>query len=91
MDPMLAEFDHEGELTRRLLERIPGEKLDWRPHAKSMSLGQLALHVASIPGDLAKMISADGLDVETVNFEAASPGSASELIPRLDESLETAQ
>src|SRR5262249_35981609 len=54
MKSMLDELHQEAATTRRLLERVPGEKLSWKPHPKSMSLGQLALHVAKIPGDLAR-------------------------------------
>ena len=55
MQTMLDELQQEATTTRRLLERVPGDKLSWKPHPKSMSLGQLALHVASIPGNLARL------------------------------------
>src|SRR3954466_9620593 len=48
-DALLAEFDHETATTRRLLERIPDERLTWKPHEKSMSLGGIATHLANIP------------------------------------------
>ena len=47
---LLQEFDAEAKTTRRVLERVPTDKLTWKPHPKSMSLGALALHVASAPG-----------------------------------------
>ena len=46
----IQELEQEAQTTRRVLERVPGNRLAWKPHAKSMSLGQLALHVASTPG-----------------------------------------
>jgi uncharacterized damage-inducible protein DinB len=46
----LQEFDNEAKTTRRVLERVPAEKFEWKPHPKSMSLGQLALHTAMTPG-----------------------------------------
>jgi uncharacterized damage-inducible protein DinB len=46
----LAEFENEAQTTRRVLERVPTDKLSWRPHPKSMSLGTLAMHVATSPG-----------------------------------------
>ena len=49
-DAILREFDNEAGTTRRVLERVPADKLEWRPHPKSMSLGVLALHVAASPG-----------------------------------------
>jgi uncharacterized damage-inducible protein DinB len=48
-DGLLAEYDHEIATTRKLLERLPDDKLSWKPHEKSMSLGGLATHLASIP------------------------------------------
>jgi len=47
---LLQEFDNEAKTTRRVLERVPTDKLSWKPHPKSMSLGALALHVAASPG-----------------------------------------
>jgi uncharacterized damage-inducible protein DinB len=47
-DALLPEFDHEMGTTRKLLERVPESRFDWKPHAKSMSLGGLATHVANI-------------------------------------------
>jgi uncharacterized damage-inducible protein DinB len=46
---LLPEFDHEAAVTRTVLERVPEGQAAWRPHAKSMTLGELAMHVASIP------------------------------------------
>ncbi len=46
---ILQEFEQESKTTRRVLERVPADKLAWKPHPKSMSLGQLALHVAMAP------------------------------------------
>jgi uncharacterized damage-inducible protein DinB len=48
-DALLPEYDHELATTRRLLERVPEADFAWKPHEKSMTLGQLAGHVANIP------------------------------------------
>jgi uncharacterized damage-inducible protein DinB len=48
----LQEFDHEAKTTRRVLERVPADKFSWKPHPKSMSLGELALHTAMTPGTI---------------------------------------
>jgi uncharacterized damage-inducible protein DinB len=48
-DSLLAEYDHEVGTTRKLLERLPDDKLAWKPHAKSMSLGGLGTHLANLP------------------------------------------
>jgi uncharacterized damage-inducible protein DinB len=47
---ILQEFDNEAKTTRRVLERVPADKFSWKPHPKSMSLGELALHTAMTPG-----------------------------------------
>jgi uncharacterized damage-inducible protein DinB len=49
VDALLPEFDHEMTVTRKLLERVPDDKLTWKPHQKSYTLGQLAQHLATIP------------------------------------------
>jgi uncharacterized damage-inducible protein DinB len=48
-ESILPEFDHETATTRTLLERVPADKAEWKPHTKSMSLGQLAMHIANLP------------------------------------------
>ena len=49
VDALLPEFDHEMSVTRKVLERVPGDKFEWKPHPKSMSFGALAQHVANLP------------------------------------------
>lgn len=53
VDSLLVEIDQEAQTTKRVLERIPENKLTWKPHPKAFSLGQLALHIASVPGSVA--------------------------------------
>jgi uncharacterized damage-inducible protein DinB len=48
-DALIAEFDHEMGTTRKLLERVPDDKLAWRPHERSMTLGTLATHLGTLP------------------------------------------
>ena len=60
---LLAEFDQEMAVTRRLLERVPGEKGEWKPHPKSFSLGHLAQLVTWMPGWIANAVSEDTLDL----------------------------
>jgi uncharacterized damage-inducible protein DinB len=47
-DGLLVEFDHEIATTRKLLERLPEDKLSWKPHERSRSFGGLAMHLGSI-------------------------------------------
>ena len=93
MEPMLNELRHEAETTKRLLDRVPANKLEWRPHPKSMSLGQVALHVASIPGDLtrlAQLAQLDQFDAANANFEPAMPESKAMVMSALDKGLSEA-
>ena len=48
-DALVAEFDHETKVTRNLLARVPDDNATWKPHGKSMSMGELAVHLANIP------------------------------------------
>src|SRR5438477_12484750 len=86
---LIQELEYEGQTTRRVLERVPGDKLSWKPHDKSMSLGQLALHVATVPGAIAEMSRKSPFPVP--QFVQPSPGSVSELIPALDQSVAKAR
>jgi hypothetical protein len=58
----LPEFDQEMAAARRTLERIPEDKLAWKPHEKSMTLGRLAGHIAELPGMGVKVMNEDALD-----------------------------
>jgi len=60
---LIQELEQECKTTRRVLERVPADKLGWKPHAKSMSLGQLAMHVASVPGFITSWALQDSVEV----------------------------
>jgi uncharacterized damage-inducible protein DinB len=49
VDALLPEFDREMSATRKVLERVPEDRFDWKPHAKSFSIGALATHLANLP------------------------------------------
>ncbi len=89
-DALIAEMDQEAEATRRMLERVPADQLGWKPHQKSMSLGQLALHVAGAPGMVAGLLLED--TILPLEFEEPpSPVSKEEVLAALDESVDTAR
>lgn len=90
-DALLAELDQEAPATRRVLERVPGDHLDWRPGPQGMALGQLAWHVATIPANISQLAQMDGLESAGVDFTPRMPASASELLPAYDAALETAR
>ena len=91
IDPILAEFREEATITKRVLERVPEPKLAWKPHQKSMSLGQLAWHVAVIPGNLSRLLMQDGFDVMQGNFEPPLPKNCAEIFSAYNESVRDAE
>jgi|SRR5690348_2486270 len=80
---LLAEFDHEMTTTRKLLERVPEDRFDWKPHAKSSSLGQLAQHVATLPRLGAITLTQTEVDMATFQPPPA-PTSRAELLSTFD-------
>ena len=56
------ELEAEVVITRKMLERVPADKFDWKPHAKSMPMKQLSVHVAELPGWVAMALATTGLD-----------------------------
>jgi uncharacterized damage-inducible protein DinB len=91
LEPMVSEIQQEAAITKRVLERVPADKLTWKPHPKSMSLGQLAIHVATIPGNLSRLAQQDGLDVSQAKFEPEQPNSLKEILAALDTSIKAAE
>ena len=89
IDGMLQELELETQTTRRVLERVPNDYLSWRPHAKARTLGQLALHVATVPGGVAALASRS--PAQAPDFTDPSPNSASELVPALEQSIASAK
>jgi uncharacterized damage-inducible protein DinB len=62
-ETLLTEFDHEMGTTRRLLERVPHDQMQWKPHDKSMSLGELSTHVAGLPRWGSAILADTGFDL----------------------------
>src|SRR5580704_17953849 len=81
VEPMLNEFREEAAITKRVLDRVPADKLTWKPHRKSMSVGQLALHIASVTGSLAKISQLDEFDVAQPNFDPPAPKIRRKIMP----------
>ena len=86
---LLSELEQEAQTTRRVLERVPQARLAWKPHPKSMSLGQLALHVAMVPGLVAELAARDS--IERPQFVQPEASAASDLVPALDSSVAKAR
>ena len=90
IDGMLHELEQETQTTRRVLERVPDHQLGWRPHERARTLGELALHVAMVPGGVAELVASPS-PAQAPQFTDPSPTSASELIPALDQSIAKAK
>ena len=85
---LLAEFEVQAPVTRRFLERLPEDKLTWKPHDKSMSAGQLAHHLASVPGGIVRFVENNPAQApESFNFP--QPASRQEILKTLEESIAT--
>ena len=89
IEGLLRELEQEAQTTRRVLERVPGDRLSWKPHDKSMSLGQLALHVATVPGAVAEMSRHSPFPIP--EFIQPSATTVAELIPALEQSVAKAR
>lgn len=84
---LLEELQHEALGTRKILERVPDEKLGWQPHQKSMTIGRLAAHIAEIPGWLHETIMQDELDFATANFNSTPLDNTTALLQAFEENL----
>jgi uncharacterized damage-inducible protein DinB len=88
VDSMVMEIEQESKVTQRVLDRVPGDKLAWKPHAKSYSLGQLAMHIATGQGRLAEIISKDTHEIG--NISQSQPGSKNEILEAFSQSTAAA-
>ena len=86
-EAFIQEFEQEAATTRRVLERVPQDRLTWKPHPKSMSLGTLALHVASAPAFIAEWAVQDTIEM-TGDFEGSPEAkTTSEILMAHDEGV----
>jgi len=90
---ILEQLDREAELTRRALERVPKGKNDWKPHPKSMPLGQLAHMVATMPSWISMIVKQDELDVAPKEGrpERPQPKNSKEYLAALDDAAAQAR
>jgi uncharacterized damage-inducible protein DinB len=88
---LLAELEQEATITRPFLERLPADKLTWKPHAKSMTLGQLALHIARVPGGITSMAQSDQVPAPDFAAPNPQPQSGDEVLAAFDKSIATAR
>jgi len=84
---MVQEFREEAAITKRVLNCVPADKLTWKPHLKSMSLGQLAGHIAGIPGRISRMAQQESFDVLKGSFVPPQPKSLEEILGTLEQGV----
>jgi uncharacterized damage-inducible protein DinB len=87
---LLPEFDHEMANTRKTLERVPDDRLEFKPHEKSLSLLQLAGHIGNIPSWTEVTLTTDGLDIDGP-FERDEPTSRAEILAEFDRNVASAR
>jgi uncharacterized damage-inducible protein DinB len=85
-EQLLPEFEHEMANTRKILERVPEDKLGWKPHEKSMSLGRLAGHIAELPLWAVHTLTVDSYDITPKDgkYEAHEMTSRNETLANFD-------
>jgi uncharacterized damage-inducible protein DinB len=83
---MLAEFETQASVTKRYLERLPEDKLTWKPHEKSMTAGQLAYHLATVPGGVVRFVQSNPAQAPK-SFTFEQPASRAEILEALEESV----
>ena len=84
---LIAEMEHEAEVTRTCLERVPAEKFDWKPHEKSMPFGRLAVHVAEMFAWTPPTLQQAELDFAKMDYKPYEPASTADLVAFLDKNV----
>jgi uncharacterized damage-inducible protein DinB len=93
-DALLPEFDHEMATTRKFLERVPDERLNWKPHQKSFSMGQLSTHLSNIPSWVVDTMKKTELDIAPVGqppYREQEKHSRHELLEAFDKNIAAAR
>jgi uncharacterized damage-inducible protein DinB len=86
---MLAEFEHEAKITCKFLERVPQDKLTWKPHEKSHTAGALALHIANVPGNVVRAGTLDESPLPDFAALFKQPATVQEILNGHEKSVET--
>ena len=85
---MLAEFEQEAKTTRKFLEQVPNDKLAWKPHEKSHTAGELALHIATTPRGVLQLAFTDQSPLPDFSKLWTQPQSVQEILSALDQSID---
>ncbi|HEV3326713.1 MAG TPA: DinB family protein [Puia sp.] len=87
IEPLMKELEQEAHTTRRMLERVPTAYFDWQPHKKSMTVQQLATHIAELPGWVTMAVTTDGRDFAASPYTPETVSNTAELLDYFDQSL----
>jgi uncharacterized damage-inducible protein DinB len=85
---LLKEMNNEANTTRKMLSRVPTDKFDWKPHQKSMSLKQLATHVAELPGWVDMALNTSELDFASNPYSPVEVKDTEDLLSYFEKTLE---
>jgi len=85
----LAELEQEAAKTKRILERIPADKLTWKPHEKSMTLGRLGMHIAELPNWIKSTVETEGFDFAKSAYKPLVPDTKEQILEQFERSLTT--
>jgi uncharacterized damage-inducible protein DinB len=85
-EAMLAEFETQAPITRKFLERLPEDKLTWKPHERSLSAGQLAYHIAAVPSGIIRFVQNNPAQAPE-SFNCPQPASRAEILKAFDENV----
>jgi uncharacterized damage-inducible protein DinB len=86
-EALIQEFEQESATTRRVLDRVPKDRLTWKPHPKSMSIGELAMHVAMSPGAITEWALVDQMEMSAAGGSTPQPTSTAEVLAAHDEGV----
>jgi uncharacterized damage-inducible protein DinB len=81
---LIPEFQQEIAQTKKMLERVPYDRYNWKPHEKSTELGKLAVHVAELPGWISLMLKTDELDIGKIDYKPTETSGISDVIQLLE-------
>src|ERR1700730_13376313 len=84
---LLKELEQEAHTTRKMLERVPTDKLDWQPHPKSMTIQRLSTHIAELPTWVSITLTTDELDFASNPYKPVSISNTAELLDLFEKSL----
>jgi uncharacterized damage-inducible protein DinB len=85
-ESLLAEFETQAPITRRFLERVPEDKLTWKPHDRSLSAGQLAYHLAFVPAAVVRLAQDNPAQAPS-SFDHPLPANRQEVLAKFDECI----